>query len=555
MITLRDKIIEATPLPVYLAGIGVTVEPRGGKLMVSCPLHDDKTPSCSIDAARGLWKCFSCGQGGTVIDMQMRVTGMSCKDAMYALAEKANLPLDDKPHKAATYAYKDAYGRDVMRVDRIEAGKKKKFRQYVVDAAGAERNGLDGVTRCLYRLEKWHAKPQVAITEGEKCVHALESMGIDATTNPGGSGGWLPAYAESLKGKHVEIWPDNDAPGEKWVAAVMDSLRGKCAALKICRMPEPYNDVADLLDAKGPEYATDLVATISTDVSWVEKGVFLDLLSSREVYELYKKRCMVQEAEAIDLGNWLPSFKSHARPLQAGDMMLVIADTGVGKTAILSNLAYSQRQTHCIFFELELAPEAMCERFIARDTGTQTLQVERDIRGGREFSVEGWDHVFICPNSKITPDEMERLIIDSELKIGKRPGLILVDYVGLVNGGEGKRYERMSTIAEDMKRLARKTNTVVCVASQVARKEDRMEVSLHDSKDSGQLENSAQLVIGAWRPEQNRMVIKILKQTRRAGQHQIECEYDGDRQLIRELTQNHQDKPTGAQRNDYDQGR
>ena len=535
MNNLSEQIRQRLPLDQYLQSIGVNIgQERNGKLMVSCPLHEDKTPSCSIDIGKGLWKCFSCDQGGTVIDMQMRVAGMSCKDAMFALAERANIPLDDKPHKADTYIYRDAYGKDVMRVDRIEAGRKKKFRQYVVDAEGKERNGLDGVARSLYRLERWHAKKQIAVCEGEKCVHALEHIGFDATTNPGGSGGWLAAYAESLKGKHVEIWPDRDEPGEKWCAVVMESLKGKCAALKVCRVPEPYNDIADMLDAKGNEEATAIAYGIAEKTDWIERGVIVDLLSSTEMFSMYRKRICVDQEAGIDLGRWLPSMRSLARPLQPGDLMLILADTGVGKTGVLLNVAYSQPDTPVIFFELELAPEAMCERFIARDQAVDALEVEKRVRAGVEFDVSGWGHVYHCPNSKITVEEMEQIIIESELKIGRKPGLVLVDYVGLVSGGSGKRYERMSTIAEDMKRLARATNTVVCIASQVARDKERIEVGLHDAKDTGSCENSAQLVMGAWRPTVDSMVLKVLKQTRRAGQFEILCNYDGNRQRITE---------------------
>jgi 5S rRNA maturation endonuclease (ribonuclease M5) len=541
MRTLRDQIIERWPLDQYLQSIGAKVpENRNGKIMVSCPLHDDKTPSCSCSIEKGLWKCFSCGQGGTVIDLQMRITGMSCKDAMFALAEKGGIAIDDKPRKADTYSYKDAYGKDVMRVYRIEEGRKKRFAQAAVNPDGTERKGIEGVSRVLYRLERWHAKKQIAICEGEKCVHALESLGFDATTNPGGSNGWLSAYAESLKDKHVEIFPDRDEPGEKWLGAVMESLKGKCAALKVCRVPEPYNDAADVVEAKGDEMAGEIIADICIKSDWIERGIVIDLLSSREAYERYKRGVREAQATGLDLGRWLPSMRSLARPLQPGDLMLVLADTGVGKTGILSNIAYSQPETPVIFFELELSPEAMCERFIARDTGTETLDVERQTRNGRDFDVAGWGHVFICPNSKLTTEDMEQIIIESELKIGRKPGLVLVDYVGLVSGGAGKRYERMSTIAEDMKRLARITNTVVCIASQVSRKDDRTEIDLHDAKDSGSLENSAQLVMGAWRPDVGTMMLKILKQTRRSGPFTIECNYDGNRQKITERTSNEQ---------------
>jgi hypothetical protein len=533
----RDRIIDANPIARYLAAIGHELKGEGAKASARCPFHDDKSPSMSVNTDKGLWFCHACGFGGTVIDMHMRRQGLSCKDALAQLAEGAGLRDDmaDKPQKVATYIYRDSLAREVMRIDRIETGKDKKFRQYTVDPAGQEHNGIDGVARVLFRMERWAGKAQVALCEGEKCVAALESIGIDATTNPGGSSNWKDAYAQYLVGKHVEVWPDNDAPGDKWLAAVLKSLEGKVAALRIMRVPDPYNDVADLVIAQGQEYATETIMRLADQTPWIDKGVDLPLLSSREAFDIYRRRVMDAKDSAIDLGRWLPSLKSWSRPLMPGDMMVIQADTGVGKTALLLNLAYSQRPLPCILFEIELSECALVERFIARDLGMETLEVERAVERGHEFDVSGWSNVYLCPESKLDAEKMGDIIERSELKIGRRPALVLVDYIGLMDGPGGKRYERMSTIAEELKRLARSTRTVICVASQVARDKDRTEINLHDAKDSGSIESSAQLVIGAWRPDTDRLTLRILKQTRRAGVFDIECRYDGNKQTIQEL--------------------
>ncbi|WP_367135744.1 CHC2 zinc finger domain-containing protein [Saccharothrix sp. HUAS TT1] len=34
------------------------------KQMVACPLHEDRTPSCSVDLDKHLWNCHSCGKAG-----------------------------------------------------------------------------------------------------------------------------------------------------------------------------------------------------------------------------------------------------------------------------------------------------------------------------------------------------------------------------------------------------------------------------------------------------------------------------------------------------------
>ena len=42
--------------------------PDGG--MVSCPLHEDRHPSCRVYAdPGGVGYCFSCGRGGSAIDL------------------------------------------------------------------------------------------------------------------------------------------------------------------------------------------------------------------------------------------------------------------------------------------------------------------------------------------------------------------------------------------------------------------------------------------------------------------------------------------------------
>ncbi|MEU4155671.1 CHC2 zinc finger domain-containing protein [Actinoplanes sp. NPDC026670] len=39
--------------------------------MVKCPLHEDRTPSCSINLTRQLWNCHSCGKAGSAWDLIM----------------------------------------------------------------------------------------------------------------------------------------------------------------------------------------------------------------------------------------------------------------------------------------------------------------------------------------------------------------------------------------------------------------------------------------------------------------------------------------------------
>ena len=533
----RDDVLAAYPLRDFLEKQGCEIKQQGKEHVCRCLFHDDKNPSMRLNLDKGVFYCDVCDIGGTTIDLTIRLRGLSVKDALQTMAKEAGLtdPDGDKIHTAATYNYCDSYGRPVMKVDRIEKGFKKKFRQYHTTDKGEDVNGIEGIQRVLYRMEEWAGQDEVALVEGEKCVHAMEEIGFYATTNPGGSAGWLPAYASYLKDKHVIIIPDNDKPGEKWLAEVLASLEGKVESLKIVRVPDVYGDVADLITAQGLDIGSKTILKIIKATPRIKRGVMIALMSAEECYEAYKDRVSKIDVEGVDFARWIPSFRKHTRILLPGDMAVILADTGVGKTCCMNNLAVSQAPHPCIMFQLELGVEAMSERFIAHDHQVNTLDVENTVKGGKEYTLDGWKHIYICPKSSVSIEDMEQIINKSELKIGRRPLCVFVDYIGLMQGGTGKRYERMSTLAESLKVLARSTNTVMVVASQISRKDNRTEIDLHAGKDSGSIENSAQLLVGAWRPEEDRITLKILKNTKRAGQPEVECLFDGDKQNVREL--------------------
>jgi hypothetical protein len=442
--------------------------------------------------------------------------------------------------RVTTYEYKDPLGRLVMKVDRVEDGHSRKVREYHEDAQGRRVNGIDGIQRVLYRIEAWADREEIALCSDEECVVILEVLGFHSTCNPGGTSAWLDAYSSYLSEKRVDIWVDNSDAGEKWLKAVLSSLEGVVKSLRVLRVPEQYENIVAMYSDQGPEKTIESIEKIMDGSTTVSRGVHIPLLSSSECFEIYKKSVKEMDENAVDLGKWLPSLKYWARPLMPGDLALFISDTGVGKTCALTNIAMSLRPMTTILFELELAPEAMCERFISRDQNIETVAVERTVRLGKHYDVSGWSNVFICPESKMDLAKMEEIIFRSELKTQQKARLVLVDYIGLMEGAGTKRYERISDLAEGMKVLARKTKTVIVMASQVKRDPERQEISLHDGKDSGSQENSAQLVLGAWRPAIDRINIKILKQTKRAGQHTIECLFDGDRQNVTELASDEQ---------------
>ena len=74
--------------------------------------------------------------------------------------------------------------------------------------------------------------------------------------------------------------------------------------------------------------------------------------------------------------------------------------------------------------------------------------------------------------SNLSMEDLTTYINHAELKIGERPRVVLLDYIGLVKSVGGSRYDRVSRIAEELKVVAKSTQTVMICASQVHRSEE-----------------------------------------------------------------------------------
>lgn len=53
---------------------------------VNCPIHNEKTPSFKSNKEETLWHCFGCGEGGSVIDLIMKLQNLSFIEAIKFLA-------------------------------------------------------------------------------------------------------------------------------------------------------------------------------------------------------------------------------------------------------------------------------------------------------------------------------------------------------------------------------------------------------------------------------------------------------------------------------------
>jgi len=90
-----DKIFEAARIEEVVSGF-VQLKKRGANFIGHCPFHDEKTPSFTVSASKGIYKCFGCGKGGNSVSFVMEHEHYSYPETLKYLAEKYSIEVAEK---------------------------------------------------------------------------------------------------------------------------------------------------------------------------------------------------------------------------------------------------------------------------------------------------------------------------------------------------------------------------------------------------------------------------------------------------------------------------
>ncbi len=94
-----DRVRAATNL-IELVGAVTTVKRQGRAHVAVCPFHQEKSPSLSLDPARGLYHCFGCGKGGDIYTFVAETQGLDFNEAVELLARQAGIQIEADPGAA-----------------------------------------------------------------------------------------------------------------------------------------------------------------------------------------------------------------------------------------------------------------------------------------------------------------------------------------------------------------------------------------------------------------------------------------------------------------------
>lgn len=200
--------------------------------------------------------------------------------------------------------------------------------------------------------------------------------------------------------------------------------------------------------------------------------------------------------------------------LQPSDLSIIAGRPGMGKTAFMLTAAKNAAQIHkkhVAIFSLEMSNEQLVQRLISQETGidsqrlrTGRLEEDEWPKFTHAIEVLSDSRIFLDDTPALTPLQLRTK--SRRLHLEYNLDLILVDYLQLMSSGtrSENRVQEVSYISRNLKVMARELNVPVLAAAQLSRAVEQRadkEPQLSDLRESGSLEQDADIVMFIHRPE------------------------------------------------------
>ena len=200
--------------------------------------------------------------------------------------------------------------------------------------------------------------------------------------------------------------------------------------------------------------------------------------------------------------------------LQKSDLIILAARPAMGKTTLVTNLAYKVatiEKKPVLFFILEMSKEQLVDRMLADASGVDSWNIRTGNLSDEDFAklseamgemAEAPIYIDDTPGLSVLEMRTKARRIAHENQLG----LIIVDYLQLMqaNGNHnGNRVQEVSEISRGLKLIARELNVPLIALSQLSRSvESRTPPipQLADLRESGSIEQDADIVSFIYRP-------------------------------------------------------
>ncbi len=320
----------------------------------------------------------------------------------------------------------------------------------------------------------------------------------------------------------------SDVGGSAYITSLINQVPSSLNAESYGRIVEGHSIRRKMITAanKIASIAYDEASTVDEVMNEAEKAVFNvserrlkhDLLPISAVLSDYYDRIdeLAKRPEEIhgvptgfiDLDRMLTG-------LQPSDLLIIAGRPGQGKTGFLLSIAKNAALTHkkrVAIFSLEMSNEQVVQRLIAQETGIDSQRLRNGKLQENEWplfthAIEVFSdtHIHLDDTPAITPLQLRTKCRRLHMEFGI--DLVIIDYLQLMGGDtrNDNRVQEVSHISRSLKVLARELNVPVLTAAQLSRaveqRTDKRPV-LSDLRESGSLEQDADIVMFIYRPDQ-----------------------------------------------------
>jgi replicative DNA helicase len=248
----------------------------------------------------------------------------------------------------------------------------------------------------------------------------------------------------------------------------------------------------------------------------VQQRIF-DLSDSRQVFSFRRIGEVLQETiDIIDkvykskkpitgIPTGFEKLDTLSSGFQPSDFIVIGARPSVGKTALALNMAAHiafNDKVPTAFFSLEMSNIALVQRLISSEALIQANNLRSGFLSSSDFKkiVDAAGKMYEAPFYIVDMPNMKLLDLRSQarkLRSQQHIEIMFIDYLGLIGHENGAmpRYEQISEISRSLKSLARELHIPLVVLCQLNRDAQWEVPTLANLRDSGSIEQDADLVL------------------------------------------------------------
>ena len=233
--------------------------------------------------------------------------------------------------------------------------------------------------------------------------------------------------------------------------------------------------------------------------------------SSRNIRDVLKQTvelidlAMKSKGAITGIASGFDELDQYTSGFQKDEFIIIGARPSVGKTALALNMAAHiafHKKIPTAFMSLEMSDIALVQRLISSEASVRASNLRSGLLSKEEYTKvvksmsiidETPFHIVDMPNMKLSQLRTEA----RKLKAQQNVQIIFIDYLGLIMHDNNNivRYEQISEISRSLKSLARELHIPIVVLCQLTREAQREAPTLAHLRDSGSIEQDADLVL------------------------------------------------------------